>query len=98
MPPYLPWHAQFVAISGAAEIVGAFGVLFSQTRRPAGCGLMVLLVAIFPANIRAISTGMVLAGHIVPAWMLWARLPLQAVLLIWVYRACLRIEGPSPSA
>ncbi len=88
MPPYFPWPAQLVMLSGAAEIVGGVGVLFSQTRKLAGWGLIALLFAVSPANIQAISTGMVIAGHALPLWMLWLRLPLQLVLMIWVYRAC----------
>jgi uncharacterized membrane protein len=92
MPPYLPWHAQLVAISGVAEIAGGLGVLLPRTRRLAGWGLIALLIAVFPANIRAISTGMAVAGHAIPAWMLWSRLPLQVVFLIWVYYTCI---GPT---
>jgi len=39
-------------------------------RRLAGWCLIALLLAVFPANIYAISTGMVIAGHSLPAWML----------------------------
>lgn len=90
MPPYFPWRAQLVAISGAAEITGALGVLLPQTRRLAGWGLIALLVAVFPANIQAISTGMIIGGHVVPVWILWARLPFQLLFLTWVYHTCLR--------
>jgi uncharacterized membrane protein len=90
LPSYLPWHAQLVAVSGAAEILGGLGVLFPATRKLAAWGLIALLVAVFPANIEAISSGMVIAGHAVPNWMQWARLPLQLVFLIWVYLTCLK--------
>jgi uncharacterized membrane protein len=90
MPPYLPWPAQLVAVSGFAEILGGLGVLWAPTRRWAGWGLIALLIAVFPANIQALNTGMMIAGHVVPTWMLWLRLPLQVVLFGWVYRACLR--------
>ena len=90
MPPYLPWPSQLVAISGVAEILGGLGILWAPTRRWAGWGLIVLLIAVFPANVQALSTGMIMLGHQVPMWMLWLRLPLQLVLLGWVYRACLR--------
>jgi uncharacterized membrane protein len=96
MPSYLPWHAQLVAISGAAEIAGGLGVFLPQTRRLAGWGLIALLIAVFPANIQAISTGMVVAGHAIPAWMLWLRLPLQVVVLIWVYCTCLSLLERQP--
>lgn len=85
MPPYLPWHTQLVALSGAAELgLGALA-LVPQWRRQAGWGLIALLVAVFPANLH-------MALHSdhypqIPAWLLWCRLPLQ-VLLIASVRWC----------
>ena len=78
-----------VAISGAAEILGGLGVCCRATRVAAGWCLIALLVAVFPANIHAISTGMVIGGFVLPAWMLWARLPFQLLFIVWVYRVCL---------
>jgi uncharacterized membrane protein len=92
MPPYVPWPAAMVAISGVAEILGGLGVCFRPTRVVAGWGLIALLVAIFPANIQALSTGMVFAGHDLPTWMLWARLPFQPLFIVWIYRVCLRTK------
>ncbi len=89
MPPYIPWPAEMVALSGIAEIVGGCGILFRSTRRAAGWWLIALLIAVFPANVYATSTGMVIGGHDLPQWVLWARLPLQLLLLIWVWRVCL---------
>ena len=88
-PHFVPWPKMLVALSGAAEILGGLGVCFGATRRAAGWGLLALLVAVFPANLQAISTGMVLAGHSVPTWLLWARLPFQFLFLAWVYQVCL---------
>ena len=90
VPAYLPWPAGLIALSGLAEILGGIGVLPVQTRRWAGWGLIALLSAVFPANVYAISVGMEIAGHALPTWALWARLPLQIVLIFWVYRSCLR--------
>jgi len=93
VPSYLPWPAMLVALSGGAEIMGGLGICFRLTRIAAGWGLIALLVAVFPANIHALSTGMVIGGHALPAWMLWARLPFQFLFIAWVYRACLRRPG-----
>jgi uncharacterized membrane protein len=90
VPTYLPWPAAMVALSGVAEILGGAGVWFRTTRRAAGWGLLALLIAVFPANIHAISTGMVIGGHALPIWILWARLPFQLLFIAWVYRVCLR--------
>lgn len=51
MPRYIPWHPAMVEISGAAEIAGGIGLLIPSLRRPAGWGLVALLIAVFPANV-----------------------------------------------
>jgi uncharacterized membrane protein len=89
MPPYIPWPAGMVALTGIAEILGGLGVLFRSTRRAAGAWLIALLIAVFPANVYAITTDMEIGGYAVPVWMLWARLPLQLLLIAWVWRTCL---------
>jgi len=88
MPPSLPWPNALVYFSGAAEIAGAAGILFRGTRKLAAVGLITLLLAVFPANIYAATHGMQIGDYAVPSWLRWARLPLQAVLVIWVYIAC----------
>ena len=85
MPPALPWPLALVYVSGVAEIMGGIGVLIPPTRRLAGWGLIVLLLAVFPANIYAAIHGV---GSI-PSWILWARLPFQLVFIAWVYWTCL---------
>jgi uncharacterized membrane protein len=90
VPSYIPSPAVMVTWSGVAEILGGLGVCFRSTRRAAGWWLIALLIAVFPANIHAISTGMVIGGYALPAWILWARLPFQLLFIAWVYRVCLR--------
>ena len=80
VPERLPNPGALVAISGAAEIAGGLGLLLPRTRRLAGCGLVLLLVAVFPANINmALHPDTI--GRGAPEWLLWARLPLQLVLI-----------------
>jgi uncharacterized membrane protein len=89
MPPYIPWHAAMVRVSGAFEILGGLGLLLPATRRAAAWGLVVLLIAVFPANLymalHPIEAG---AAGIAPV-LRWGRLPLQA-LLIWWLLGCTR--------
>ena len=92
MPPFLPWPKTLVAVSGAAEIAGGVGVLFPWSRRVAGWWLIALLIAVFPANLQAIASGMSLGGWRVPIWLLWLRLPFQAAFIAWVYAACVRFK------
>jgi uncharacterized membrane protein len=51
MPPYLPFHLEIVWISGAFEVLGAIGLLLARTRLAAGIGLIVLTIAVTPANV-----------------------------------------------
>ena len=83
MPPYLPAPLLLVYLSGAAEIVGGLGLLLPATRQVAGWGLILLLVAVFPANVYMLQAHG--AGSSVPLWALWLRLPLQLALIAWVW-------------
>jgi len=87
MPPYLPMHRELVYLSGTLEIAGGLGLIHERTRRGAGIGLVLLLLAVWPANVQMLldarRTGK-------PRWwvaLLWARLPLQVLLMAWVWRA-----------
>ena len=90
MPAYLPWHLGLIYLSGAAEMAGGIGIGFPKWRRLAGWGLIALLVAIFPANIHMLVNHVPLNGKPVPEWLLWARLPMQGVLIVWVWATCTR--------
>jgi uncharacterized membrane protein len=83
VPPFLPFPLALVYISGVAEILGGIGVLIPSLRAWAGLGLIVLLIAVFPANIY-MAVGPEHAGLGVPPIWLWLRLPLQLVLIAWV--------------
>src|ERR1051326_4263529 len=90
MPPSLPRHREAVAVSGVAEIVGGAAVLAQPTRRFARWWLLGLLLAVFPANVHmAINPEQVrgLDLNRIPRWALWARLPLQPLAMLWVWRA-----------
>jgi uncharacterized membrane protein len=85
IPPQLGHAGLLVAISGIAEVAGGIGLMIPRTRRAAGWGLIVLLLAVWPANIyMAIEAGRFAA--VAPAWLLWARVPLQVALIWWVQR------------
>jgi uncharacterized membrane protein len=92
MPSYLPAHAALVQISGLAEILGGIGVCLAGTRRFAAWGLILLLIAVFPANLTAALHGW--PGVNLPDWVLWCRLPLQPVLIWWIYRIFLAKPQP----
>jgi uncharacterized membrane protein len=84
MPSWIPWHAAAVAVSGVFEILGGLGVLVPQTRRLAGLGLIALLVAVFPANVHMALNPSDFADIASPDG-LWWRLPMQPMLMVWVW-------------
>jgi uncharacterized membrane protein len=87
VPSYLPYPLELVYISGVCEILGGVGVLIPAVRRLAGFGLIALLVAVFPANIHMFVAELRAQGLSVAALLLLLRLPLQFVLIAWVYFA-----------
>lgn len=91
MPAYLPWHEELVQISGFFEIAGGVGVQIPKLRKAAGYGLLALLLAVFPANINmAVNHVGLPDGTALPSLALWARLPLQFVIMWFVWRAAIK--------
>ncbi len=82
MPLWLPAHQLLVDLSGWAEIAGGVGLLIPRLRRAAGIGLILLLIAVFPANIQMLLNARA-AGAAETA--LWIRLPFQILLVWWVW-------------
>ena len=90
MPAPLPAKRRLVYASGAAEIAGGAAVLHPRTRTAGGWWLIATLIGIFPANVNmAINAG---RFRRVPPWLLWVRLPLQAPLIAWAWRAAVRVR------
>ncbi|MFI5005602.1 MAG: DoxX family membrane protein [Solirubrobacterales bacterium] len=84
VPPGIGDPATLVTVSGVAEVVGGLGVLAPSTRRLAGLGLIALLAAVFPANLHMARNPH--EFHRIPRWALYARLPLQPLMMWWVWR------------
>jgi uncharacterized membrane protein len=80
VPAALPAPLALVLVSGVFEVLGGIGLLVPRVRRAASVGLVLLYLAVFPANI---NMTMHPEAFGVPAWALWARLPLQALFIAW---------------
>jgi uncharacterized membrane protein len=93
VPAMLPAPLTLVHVSGVAEILGGLGLILPATRRLAAWGLIALFIAVFPANLNMAIHHLPLATYRVPSWALWARLPIQ-VLLIWWASTFTRRERP----
>ena len=53
VPPALGDPGLWITFTGVAEVAGAVGILIPSTRRAAAMGLLLLLAAVFPANVYA---------------------------------------------
>ncbi len=73
-PPIFPRPDVLVSVTGVLEIAGAVGLLIPMTAAAAAVCLAVLLVALFPANVRAARRKLTIGGR--PA----TPLPLRALL------------------
>ena len=83
MPSYLPAPTLLVQMSGVAEMLGGLGLLISTTQPAAAWGLILLLIAVMPANLNMALHSSHWPG--IPVWLLWARLPLQLPLIYWAF-------------
>lgn len=83
IPPSFPDHRLLVLVSGIFELAGALAILIPRLRPLAGWGLILLTIAVTPANVY-----MWLHPEMwpkVPYWALTLRLPLQALLLLLIW-------------
>jgi uncharacterized membrane protein len=53
VPPQLPAPGLLVTVTGVLEFLGAVGLLIPTTRVAAAVGLLLLMLAMFPANVYA---------------------------------------------
>lgn len=91
MPSWVPFHLFWVYASGAVEIAGGIGLFIPKYRKLAGWTLFILLIVVFPANINMAINEIQLPGRDpLPVWALWARLPVQFVLMFLVYWAAIK--------
>lgn len=72
-----------IYVTGLLEIAGAIGILFPRTRRLAGIGLVLLMLALFPGNVSAARRRVTLRGK--PPTPLVLRAPLQLLFIAAVW-------------
>ena len=83
VPPYLPYKLELVYISGLFEILFGGMLIFKKTRFLAGWGLILLLIAVYPANIYLAKTNGA-AMNTTPL-IAWGRLPVQFIFVGLAY-------------
>jgi len=83
MPPYLPRPLFLQYVAGFFEILLGVLVLIPRYSRMAAWGLVLLLIAIFPANIHMALNPDKYPRY--PAMAYYIRLPFQFVFIVWAW-------------
>ena len=84
VPPYLSkYDLELVYISGVFEVMFGTLILFKKTRYYAAWGLILILAAVFPANIYLAQSDGVAMGT--SAAIAWYRLPFQSLFIVLAY-------------
>jgi uncharacterized membrane protein len=86
LPTWLPGPLALVHLTGVLEIAGGIGLLVPPARTAAAVGLILLLVAVLPANVEMLRLAQARGAGPALIWALWLRLPLQPLLMWWVWR------------
>ena len=83
IPDPLPNGLWVIYLTGVFEIAGAVGLLIPRTRKLAGICLILLLIAMFSANVNAAINGIPLSGQ--DPTPLWLRTPMQLLYIGMVW-------------
>ena len=92
LPPWVPEPIALVYISGVVEFLAAAAVLVPRLRRWVGWGLILMLIAFLPVNVYAAFHRVGMGGHEWGPIYLLIRVPLQAILIGWIWWFAVRAE------
>ncbi len=85
VPPVVPWPWAVVYVSGGVELLLGIGLLVPRLSRVAALGVVLLLAAVFPANVYHWLGNVRVDGMVAPGWYHAIRLPLQGLLIAWAF-------------
>jgi uncharacterized membrane protein len=94
LPPWVPARIPLVYVTGVIELAAAIAVLIPRLRRLTGWALAAMLVGFLPVNIYAAVNRVGMGGHVWGPVYLLIRVPLQLILLWWVWRFAVRFQVP----
>ena len=83
VPPFFPLRCELVIISGCFEIIFGISLYFKKYRAIAAWGIIVLLIAVYPANIYLAKTNG--AALDISPIIAWGRLPIQFIFIAIAY-------------
>ena len=96
LPPWVPGRMPLVYLTGVIELAAALAVLHRRLRRLVGWGLIVMLILFLPVNVYAALQRIPLGGHEGGPLYLLVRVPMQALLIAWIWWFAEAKKLPSP--
>ena len=84
-PPLLPYATTMVYFTGVAEVLGGIGLLIPSVSQVAAWGLVILFIAVYPANINMAINNIHIDNIPDGNWFQAIRLPFQFVLIAWAW-------------
>ena len=87
LPLSVPYRIELVYLTGILELLGAIGVWIPRLTRLTGFLLILMLIALLPANIYSAINRVDFGGHKAGPVYLLVRIPFQLLVIWWAYFA-----------
>lgn len=87
LPPSMPGRLAMIYATGILEFLAAIGVWIARLRKLTGVCLIVMLIAILPANVYSAFMRVDFGGHAAGPLYLLVRVPFQIFVIWWTYLA-----------
>ena len=96
LPVWVPGRIPLVDVTGIVEIAAAVLILFPSLRTFVGWTLIIMLLWFLPVNVYAALHRIGMGGHQWGPIYLLIRVPLQFILIGWIWWFAVRMRGRSP--
>ena len=87
LPPPVPYRTELIYLTGVFELLGAAGVWIPKLMKITGVCLIVMMLAVLPANIYSAFNRVAFGGHEYGPIYLLVRVPFQLFVIAWIYVA-----------
>jgi uncharacterized membrane protein len=87
LPPSVPFRNGLIYLTGVFELLGAVGVWIPKLMKITGVCLIVMMLAVLPANIYSAFNRVAFGGHEYGPIYLLVRVPFQLFVIAWIYIA-----------
>jgi uncharacterized membrane protein len=87
LPPSVPYRVELIYLTGVFELLGAVGVWVPKLMKITGVCLILMMLAVLPANIYSAFNHVEFGGHEYGPIYLLVRVPFQLFVIAWTYVA-----------